>query len=427
MKIQSGRGSPQKFAGLFMRFGLDRCGGVAITAALAVPVLMLLIGSVIDQSRYFAAKERLQLATDAAALGAAKELSLSDSKRSGLDSIVQASVAAHVRSKSAVGATITTKLSDEPLTVEIVARQDFTPLFGDVFGFNVTNVKVRSVARVVGKPNICVLALDPSENGAISLEKDAHVTGSNCAVYSNSAHSNSIKAKNSSALAATFICSRGGKDGGPGNFSPEPMTDCPAFDDPLVGRPEPQIDACLPANLIPTGFNAAFVPGTYCGGLKLRSGTQAVLAPGIYVIKDGPLVVEDGASLTGTNVGFYFTGAKATFTFEDKTTVSLTAPVDGPMAGLLMFESRSQPQSGVHKLLSNDAPRLLGTIYLSQGELRVDAESPIAEDSAYTAIVARVMRLYGGPHLVLNTNYEKSEVPVPEGIRGAGQPVVLAE
>ena len=51
--------------------------------------------------------------------------------------------------------------------------------------------------------------------------------------------------------------------------------------------------------------------------------------------------------------------------------------------------------------------------------------SPIADRSAYTAIVARMMTLYGGPNLVLNTNYDITDVPVPDGIRGAAQPVAL--
>jgi hypothetical protein len=81
----------------------------------------------------------------------------------------------------------------------------------------------------------------------------------------------------------------------------------------------------------------------------------------------------------------------------------------------------------VHQILSDDARNLLGTIYLPRGRLNVDANSPIADKSAYTAIVARKISLYGGPHLVLNSNYDETDVPVPEGIRGAAQPVSLVK
>jgi hypothetical protein len=97
------------------------------------------------------------------------------------------------------------------------------------------------------------------------------------------------------------------------------------------------------------------------------------------------------------------------------------------LAGLLFFEAREQADALLHEINSDNARMLLGTIYLPQGELRIDANMPIASDSAYTAIVVRRMRLYSGPHLVLNTNYGATEVPVPEGIKGVGQPVALVQ
>jgi hypothetical protein len=139
------------------------------------------------------------------------------------------------------------------------------------------------------------------------------------------------------------------------------------------------------------------------------------------------LIVEDGATLTGVDIGLHFSGRDAYFEFHEKTTISLKAPTTGVMAGLLVFESRNNSTDARHKLLSNNALMLLGTIYIPQGELHVDAESPIASESAYTAIIARTMRLFGGPHLVLNSNYDQTNVPVPKGIRGAGQPVSLVQ
>jgi hypothetical protein len=77
--------------------------------------------------------------------------------------------------------------------------------------------------------------------------------------------------------------------------------------------------------------------------------------------------------------------------------------------------------------LSNDARTLVGTIYLSRGLLIVDAERTIADKSAYTALVVREFKLFGGPNVVLRTNYDMTDVPVPDGIKGTGQPVTLAQ
>ncbi len=53
---------------------------------------------------------------------------------------------------------------------------------------------------------------------------------------------------------------------------------------------------------------------------------QVTLKPGIYVIKDGPLLVANTATFSGTNVGLYFTGQNSGLLFAQGTTISLSAP-----------------------------------------------------------------------------------------------------
>ena len=59
---------------------------------------------------------------------------------------------------------------------------------------------------------------------------------------------------------------------------------------------------------------------------------------------------------------------------------------------------------------------MLGTIYLPVGRLIIDASRPVADQSAYTVVVAQMINLYKGPNLYLNTNYAGSDVPVPSGV-----------
>ena len=416
---------------LLLDFARQDKGGIAIMFAMAVPMLLFTVGFTVDYAIATKQRQSLQLAADAAALAGAKGLSLADSKRENVDSVVKAVVYSYVDSNSNSHASqsiaISTATRDSPLEVTVGLAQSVATPFGGGFGLLSPSLWVSATARVVGRPNICILGLDASEGGTISLEKNARVTGQNCAVYSNSSHTLSIKSKNSSNLSASFICTVGGKDGRPGNFNPEPYTDCPSFEDPLKGRPEPIAGACDESLEIDITTSRTLRPGTYCGGLRIRNGARVVLSSGIYVIKDGPLLVEDTASLIGEHVAFYFSGDAAVFTFERPTTIELSAPKTGVMAGLLMFGSRSQSEKNQYKILSDNARMLLGTIYLPRGTIHVDANQPIADKSAYTAIVARKVTLYGGPHLVLNTNYEQATVPVPDGIKGAGQPVRLSK
>ena len=56
--------------------------------------------------------------------------------------------------------------------------------------------------------------------------------------------------------------------------------------------------------------------------------------------------------------------------------------------------------------------------------LLIDSKKPVADQSAYTAIVANSIELNSGPNLILNSDYEATDVPVPSGIAGSSQVVL---
>ena len=407
-------------------------GNVAMIFAIALPVMLVTVGGSIDFINLVRARNLVQSGADAASLAGAKELSLTDRNKVNVPAVVEAVVAAYLNADSLRNGvvhaySVNTDVVDTtgmPMQVKVDLTTDVASLFGGAFGFSQNSVKATSVAVVVGKPNICLLALDPSSMGTLYLQKEAKIIGQNCAVFSNSTHPQGIKAFNSSVLSASMICSAGGRAGNSANFNPEPVVDCPQFSDPLAGRPEPNVGGCTANNVVINNATISLTPGTYCGGLQVIGSSRVTLSPGLYTIKDGPLLVSDSSSITGSDIGFYLVGTNARFSFATATTVDLTAPKTGPLAGILVFASRGQAGL-VHEIKSDNARRLLGTIYLPTGELSIDANKPIADQSAYTAIVALRVKGNSGPTITLNTNYETTDVPVPEGIKGANQPVAL--
>jgi hypothetical protein len=126
-------------------------------------------------------------------------------------------------------------------------------------------------------------------------------------------------------------------------------------------------------------------------------------------------------TLQGTNVGFYLTGTNAVITFGGLSNISLTAPNSGAMAGLLFWEDASVQALQTHSIQSNNARVLLGTIYLPRGILSVTSNTPVADQSAYTVIVARRLNLSSSPNLVLNTGYGATDIPVPAGVGPTGR------
>lgn len=399
-------------------------GNTAVIFAVAFPALLLAGGGAINFVYISSEKANIQKIADAASTNAARELSFA---RPDPDKVVAVAESYASSMLTGVpGTKVAARVLDNLTGVEVqISTESVLPMPMPILDSTYA-LQVAATARVSAGPPICVIALETGADRAINLDKDARLSGPGCAVYSNSVGSAGITAKMNAVLQAELICSAGGKSGAKANFLPEPMTDCPVVPDPLVTRQAPSEGACRAFDLTISGGSRTLEPGVYCQGLKIMGGANVVLKPGIYIIKDGPFLVQDG-TLTGTNVGFYLRGDAATFRFDPKTTIDLTAPKDGPLAGFLIFEDRQAKELREHRIQSDNARNLLGTIYLSRGRLLVDAKKPVADQSAYTIIVARRLDLNEGPNLVLNTGYASTDIPVPKGVGPLGGKVSLAK
>ncbi|MDX2288734.1 MAG: pilus assembly protein TadG-related protein [Hyphomicrobiaceae bacterium] len=420
------RGFSARLAG---RFAHERDGSLVVKFALLIPVLLTVIGGAVDRARLLRHEQVLQSAVDAAALAAAKEITITNVGRDSLGSVAQSAVYARLEARERLKdiglPTVETIVRDTPLEVDVLATGTFESAFGETFGFGTLTVQARAIARVVGKPNICVLALEELNAFALWMLTGSRITGGDCAVFSNSRSPSGLAVRSKSVLSAETVCSAGGADV-TGQVSPAPLTDCPQFSDPLAGRAEPIIGACDYTGKI-VDNDTTLDPGVYCGGLTIRGSARVTLMPGTYVIKDGPLALMKSASMEGDGVSFFLSGEAAVLNTEAGTSISLSASTSGELAGLLFFASRSQSEAVGHRILSKNAQTLVGTIYLPNNMLLIDGASSVGTASAYTAIVVRQLKLNNGPHLVLNTNYDETDVPVPDGIRGTGQPIALAK
>lgn len=150
--------------------------------------------------------------------------------------------------------------------------------------------------------------------------------------------------------------------------------------------------------------------------MNIFNDSKVTLEPGEYIIKDGQLAVQNSAELIGEGVGFYLEGNAAQIRFFHESVVRLSAPVDGPLAGILFFGEQERNNIVRHVFSSNNARQLVGTIYLPKGRLVIDSTQPVADESEYTAIIVNQLQLVGTPNLVLNADYDETEVPVPDGL-----------
>lgn len=415
---------------LIRKFAGSSRGSIAVMMAISAPVVFTVVGVAIDYFMMVHIKGQLQIAADSAAIAGVKELSLSGVTDKQVTAVAESFVYTNLgelsEPDSKKGAlSIDVKIAKQKRTVEVAIKQEWTPFFLHFIESGVTPIGARAEAKTIGLRLACVLGLSELTPPGVQLWSNASLVADDCDVYSNTSLPLGLVVNDNATLKASLICVSGGYVAlSPGAVVPKPLTDCPKFDDPLASRPAPKVSGCDHLAMIIVNQNKTLNPGVYCGGLTILGNSKVKLNPGIYIINNGLLKVSGTTSMTGENVGFYLSGILTLMFFDSGTTIDLTAPKDGPLAGILFFEDRKAPPLRVHRIGSNNARNLVGTIYLPLGILFIDANAPVADNSAYTALVVRSLQLSEGPKLVLHSDYQSTDIPVPDGLIG-GQAVLI--
>ena len=420
------------------RFARSERASTAAMFAMSLPLAIGTVGVAIDYGRATLMRSRMQSVADNAALMSARQMQLAQATADNVAAFAKSYVTGQL-----AGVTPTITVDMDALTVNAKLDTDYKPVIGVSFLANAFHLTASATAKLSNNLPLCLLGLDTQAPETIGLEKDALLTAPGCLVYSNSKSPKGLSAKSDSVLKAGFICSAGGHVADANkNYTPQPANDCPLMPDPLASRPPPPDGPCNYLLKIVLAGTTTLQPGVYCGGLIISLGATVKMMPGVYIIKDGPFLVNGDATLTGDGVGIYLKGLNSNLKFDEATTISLTAPKDGPMAGMLIYDDPTgapallQPliagkytklldSAREHLILSDDARTLIGTIYMPHGRLIVDANKPLADKSAYTVLVVQQLDLYSGPNLILNSDYGASEVPVPPGVGLYGGTVSL--
>ena len=393
----------------------DQAGSALLLFAAALPLVAGGAAAAVDFASVNNAKAHLQSIANSVALSGAKELHVYRKNTDSLAEGVRQRALAMVDGASLAAAdpTADASIDEDAATVTVtLAIAPQTVLLGTL-GY-VDRVSATAVAGAYGNARLCVLALDKAAGSAIQATQIATVDAAECAVQANAPEPDAINLDVASKMQARAICSGGGVAGGNGAFQPPPQTDCPAIDDPLADRTLPVVGACDFKDmtiLLPRTIS----PGHYCGGLTLGPTALVKALPGDYVISGGPLALAPASSLTGENVSFRFIDEKSTFSFGVGSIVQLSAPTTGPMAGFLFYQDPGIAKEETFLIGSDLVTKLLGTIYLPSGTLLIDVVGLVAAASAYTVVVADRIDVRGA-HLVINSDYGATDVPVPAGI-----------
>lgn len=413
----------------------DTRGATLAPAAIMLVAAFIAVGTAIDMRVLSNQRAELQRVADDAALSAVRELAITATDEDRIEFIAQAYVAKFATHPETVADPDADLENNElTLTLKAPAKTFFPTPFSQV-----KSISVIATAQLVGESgNVCMIGLEKTAKEAVSMTHNSQITAEDCAIYVNSTQKNAMYLSQKASVTAEDVFIVGGLKGEVPATIDNLVTDSPSIGDPLAGRPEPEIGPCDHTDLVVTGIQP-LLPGTYCGGLTVDGGT-ALLGAGEYILANGPLTVMNGGVLDGDYVGFFLTGTNAKLKIEADSSVSLSAPKTGLMTGLLFFADPDNPMAnddddddgneeddddegsgtakikGGHVIRSDDARRLVGTIYLPDDKLIVDGEQVVADKSEYTVIVARAFQLNNGPNLVIQTDYHLSDIPVPDGV-----------
>lgn len=394
-------------------------GNVSLMLALcAIPLMAAVAGAA---ELYSASNERsvLQNAVDAGALAGAGRLSVAGSGRT--SAVNDTAIATAKQNLDAAGVT-----SNVDFTVSIDTVNDAVTLsaasahkslinFG---GVGDMTIRVNATAENLNAIPLCILQTGGGGTGAgsnISIHNTARIRATGCAV-----HANQSISVDAGAMIQADRTQAVGTVKGP--ISPAGNPGAMKIDDPFASMNlnPPTVCDGKPEDLkVETGGTLDLPPGVHCEHFDIKKYATLNLLPGDhYFMAD--LEAHDNSIIQGDDVALIF-GSTKKINFADKSSVRLSARKTGPFAGFLIVTTRANTQQFV--IASDNVSKLLGTIYIPNAQLLVQTSGSVAQDSAWSIIVADSLVLNKNPTLVINTGYVGSGVPVPEGVGpGNGKP-----
>jgi len=320
-------------------------------------------------------------------------------------------------------------LSPAPVpAVSVTVQRTVNTFLIGLLGSTASSIKVRGTAALIQSPLAdCVLALDGSAPGAISVTGNANINLTTCGIADDSASGSALALTGNINIQADAIQVVGGvSEAGNISVNPTPTAGAAAVPDPLASVPDPSFNpsaSCNYSGLSYTGnVTPTLSPGTYCGGLSINGNAHVTFNPGTYIFRGGlsiggnanvtfgagTYILQGGGfnatgniGLTGAGVTFFntfdATDAYAPISITGNFTANLSAPTSGPQQGMLFFQDRNAPSGRTESFTGNSNQTLTGALYFPKSTLAYTGNSSTSPENV--AIVADKISLVGNASL----------------------------
>lgn len=365
---------------LWHRLSSDERGVAAVTTGLAFTVLTGFAGIAVDVAMWEVSRRDMQGAADQAAYSAA----LAAQSGTSTGAVNAKGITANmgfVDGQSGVTVTVNNPPSQggyktNTTAWEVIVTKPQKMYFANSFFSSQPIASARAVALAAGS-TYCMLVLNPSASGALNLQGNPSLNTPGCSIQVNSSSPSALTSGGSGSITTNKISIVGGYNvSGASQINAAIKTGASAIADPYANRNIPSYTSapCLTFPSISGGGTVtlpapAFSSGgvmlaRYCGGMNVGKGI-ATLPPGVYVI-DGGTLGSNGGTLIGNGVTLILTGSSGNYAnvnFSGNSTINLTAPSTGPMAGIAIYQDRNAPASTSNYLTGGSGQKFTGALY----------------------------------------------------------------
>jgi hypothetical protein len=378
-----------------------------ITALIAMPMSVAVVFAA-ELTALSGERSKMQAAVDAAALAGAREIGVSGGEERDIKLYTERFA------KELTNETIPhvkTTFTAEQL-VEGAVRIDGVGTRNSFFGNMIPKggfvIKVRAEGEALSKQPLCVVATGSSDvKRAIDAKEKSRILAPNCLIHSNA----DMELSDQAAIDAGTIQASGSAEGL--GYSPEANEGALVLRDPFQSRVIKNPKTCpirVKSKVISKGVQT-LRPQTHTVRWIAKGSAKITLSPGEHFFCHS-LTIQDSASLAGDDVVLIFEKGALTATGDAK--VTLTGRKAKTWAGFVLVSTRENVADTT--ISSSFVDKLLGIIYLPNGDLFINAKGNVAEDSLWSVVIARNIAMAGGSTLVINDNYAGSGVPVPLGV-----------
>jgi Flp pilus assembly protein TadG len=383
----------------------DARGSVQTIAGLAVPVIAIGIAGAVEFTDVVRTRGQLQAIADSTALNGARQYGVDPSAATLARIGAWAdSLTAPLEANWSIQTSVTADKNAGSVTVAMSATR--ASYFGKLLPSGSMATEVSATGVNAATYPLCALALQPGGPG-LGLQGAAKLTAQDCLVQSNG----DMMAGGASTVKAGAARAAGRASG---DIAPTPVMDAPEIRDPFAALPIKVPAGCSDITLQLGSGTRTLNPGVHCGNIQLLGNGTLQLNPGEHYFV-GPLFSLAGnVTIQGSDVVVIFKDQLG-IDITGNVTLSIEARKAGPYAGFALITDRSF--QGTLALSAKNAKKILGTIYLPNGELAVaGAGNRIADQSPWTIVVARRFTATGSPTLVINSAYASTDTPVPTGV-----------